>query len=113
MMNQKNKPISDWLVTESGVYLLFGEGYNISYNPSTIYTFNRRRMKDPLFQFEEDVDTEETALYLQSQDCYLILDGDFRKEYEACNSLRECLIVYKRHAPYHRSRHSMDMKAAL
>lgn len=108
MLNRKHKkPISDWLVTESGVYILFGDGYRITYNPSTQYTFNHRKMRDPDFKFEEDVDAEETALYIQDKDYYLILDGDFRKEYEACATLRQCMAVYKLYAPLYRSQWSM------
>lgn len=105
---QKQKPISDWLVTESGVYLLFGNGFRISYNPSTLYTFNHRKMRDPDFSFPEDIDNEETALYVQHDDYYLILDGDFRKEYETCTTLKQCMAVYQKLAPRYKSRWSMD-----
>lgn len=108
MQRTKSYPVSDWLVTESGVYILFRDGYRITYNPSTVYTFNHRKMRDPEFNFPEDVDSEETAIYIQDKDCYLILDGDFRRAYEACTTLKQCLIVYKKHAPIFRSKWSMD-----
>ena len=96
------------MVTESGIYVLFGDGYRITYNPSTLYTFNYRKMRDPDFQFEEDVDAEETSLYIQEYDCYLILNGDFRKEYEQCATLKQCLLVYRKYASRHKSQWSMD-----
>lgn len=102
------RPVSDWMVTESGVYILQGDGYRITYNPSTLYTFNYRKMRDPDFQFEEDVETEETALYIQEEGRYCILDGDFREEFQACTTLRQCLIVFQRYAPRYRSKWSMD-----
>lgn len=107
---QGNKPISNWLVTDSGVYILFGDGYRITYNPSTLYTFNYRKMRDPDFRFEEDFDSEETALYIQETDCYCILDGDFRKDFEACATLKQCLLMYEKLAPWYRSKWSMDGK---
>lgn len=56
------------MVTESGIYILFGEGYRITYNPSTLYTFNYKKMRDPEFRFDEDADEEETSLYIQEKD---------------------------------------------
>ncbi len=109
-IKQGQKSISDWLVTDSGVHILFGDGYRITYNPSTLYTLNLRKMKDSQFRFEEDIDSEETALYIQEKDCYLILDGDFRKDYEACTTLRQCLVVYRKYAPLYKSKWSMDGK---
>jgi len=108
MHRTKQKPISDWLVRESAVFLLFRDGYRISYNPSTIYTMNHKKMRDPDFNFPEDIDSEETALYIQNRDCYLILDGDFREEFEDCTTIKQCLAVYKSYAPQYRSKWSMD-----
>ena len=110
MPKTKHKSVSDWLVTDSGVHILFRDGYRITYNPSTLYTFNYRKMRDPAFQFNEDVETEETAIYIQEKDCYLILDGDFRKDYEACTTLQQCLFIYQQYAPWYRSKWSMDGK---
>ncbi|KAB2916169.1 MAG: hypothetical protein F9K23_08645 [Bacteroidetes bacterium] len=67
-------------------------------------------MKNPAFQFDETTDTKETALYITKKDCYLMLDGDFRKEFEACANLMQCLLVYKRLAKKYRSKWSMDGK---
>lgn len=103
---QSNKPISKWLLTDKGIYLLFGDGYRITYNPSTLYTFSLKKSKDPLFQFEEDEETEETALYINETDSYLILDGDFRNVYEECETLEECITVFKKYAPWYQSKYS-------
>jgi hypothetical protein len=104
-MPKKPITISNWFLTDTGIYLLIGEGYRITYNPSTLYTFNLKKIKDPLFQFEEDEETEETALYINATDSYLILDGDFRNEYEVCTTLKQCKAVFKKYAPRYRSKY--------
>ncbi len=110
---QSNKPISNWLLTDKGIYLLVGDGYRITYNPSTLYTFSLKKSKDPLFQFEEDEETEETALYINATDSYLILDGDFRSVYEECQTLEECIAVFKKYAPWYQSKYCSGPDAAL
>lgn len=102
---QSNRPISNWLLTENGIYLLIGDGYRITYNPSTLYTFNLKKFNDPLFQFDEDEETEETSLYINETNSYLILDGDFRYVYEECQTLEECKAVFKMYAPWYRSKY--------
>lgn len=66
------------------------EGYYLSYNP------------DPLAG-----DSDETALYLYDSDEFLILNGDFREEYEKCKSLKECMEVYEKNKK-HRNIWSTD-----
>jgi len=107
--NYKNK----WVITDTGVHILLKEGYRITYNPSTIYTLNLKRIKDPKFKFEEDVDTEETALYINSTDSYLILEGDFRKAFERCKTKEECKEVFRKYSPLYRSKFCSGIDAAL
>ena len=112
-MTKRNNNIKNWILTENGVYLLVCDGYRITYNPSTLYTFNKRKMKDPLFQFDSDVDTEETALYINETDSYLILDGDFRKEYTKCNTLAQCKEIFKIYEPWYRSKYCSGLDSQL
>ena len=95
-----------WVVTKNGVHVLVRDGYLISYNPSTLHTFRQYKLKNPAYQFDETTDTKETALYIAKKDCYLVLNGDFRKEFEACANLMQCLLVYKQLAPKYRSKWS-------
>lgn len=106
----RKKTSNRWVVTKNGVHVLVWDGYLISYNPSTLQTFKLYKLKNPAFQFDETTDTKETALYITKKDCYLMLDGDFRKEFEACANLMQCLLVYKRLAKKYRSKWSMDGK---
>lgn len=76
------------------------DGYYISYNPDTQKDHlgmtgianMMASLVDPDLSFK---DGEETALYNEKTSVWYILEGDFRKEYEACNSFEECLEVYK------------------
>jgi hypothetical protein len=101
---------SRWKITNNGVHVLDRVGYRISYNPSTLHTFRWYKSKHTEFQFEKFTDSKETALYIAKKDCYLVLDGDFRKEFEACANLMECLLMYKQLAQKYRSKWSMDRK---
>jgi len=98
-----------WLLSDSGVYMLIGNGYRITYNPSTIYTLNKQKIKDPLFKFDQDEDTEETSLYINATDSYLILEGDFRKEYQKCDTVEQCKNVFKIYEPWYRSKYSSGL----
>lgn len=97
-----------WQVIQSGVHILLGVGYRISYNPSTEYTFNHYKSHNINHQLITSGDTKETALYIQKYDCYFVLDGDFRLEFEVCKNLTECLSLFENLAPKHRSKWSMD-----
>lgn len=95
--------IDPWQETESGTFILQKEHYYISYNPSVESTF---LINQELY--DEDTDNEETALYIQETGQYLILNGDFRNEYESCQTLDECLLIYHKYAPLYKSKWSMD-----
>jgi len=102
--------LNKWLYNyPSGNYLLFGNGYVVSYNPSTKYTFEQERIKNPKFRFPLDEDSKETALYIKESKTYLILNGDFREEYEECNSLKDCMAVYKQHVRIFGSQYSSGL----
>lgn len=106
----EKKASNRWVITKNGIHILVKAGYLISYNPSTLQTFKLYKLKNPAFRFDETTDTKETALYIAKKDCYLVLDGDFRKEFEACANLMQCLLVYKQLALKYRSMWSMDRK---
>lgn len=89
--------------------ILKGKGFYISYNPNT--------GKDHGFFTElgnmlgaQLKDGEETALRLEKRGLWLILEGDFRKEYEAAfpKGLKACEAVYKKHKKSKRSNWSTD-----
>lgn len=92
-----------WEETPSGTFVLKRDNYYISYNSSVESTF---LINQELYN--EDNDCEETALYIQDTGQYLILNGDFRNDYENCESLEECIAMYQKHAPLYRSKWSMD-----
>lgn len=92
-----------WEETSSGTFLLRKEGFYISYNPSVESTF---LINQELF--DEDTDIEETALYIHQTGQYLILNGDFRNDYEPCQTLDECLDIYHKYAPLYKSKWSME-----
>lgn len=104
----RKKTSSRWVLTKNGVHVLVRDGYLISYNPSTLNTFRQYKLKNPAFLFEETDDTKETALYIPKKDCYLVLNGDFRKDFEACANLMQSLLMYKQLARKYRSKWSMD-----
>jgi len=68
--------------------------YCCSYNPKTdlkyITSFANFLSKNKKFK-----DGEETALYSKKTNEWRILEGDFRKDYEKCKSLEECIIFYE------------------
>lgn len=97
----KPPKISNWLYnSRSGNYILYGDGFFLSYNPSTQYTFRRNRKG---FQYLDEPDTEETALYITQTGSWLILNGDFRKEFEVCVTANQCKTVFKRYVSKYRS----------
>lgn len=111
---QSNRPISNWLYNQdNGNYLLFGDGYFISYNPSTLWTFKLKRINDPSFKFNEEEETEETAIYIEATNSYLILNGDFRLEYEECSTLEQCKEVFRKFESIYRSRYCSGIDSVL
>jgi len=99
------EPNNKWTLSESGNYCLYGNGYFISYNPSIHYTL-KFKSKEFYDKFKEDEDPEETALYIYKTDKWLILNGDFRKEYEVCKTPAQCASVFLMYAPHFKSKWS-------
>ncbi len=99
---------SRWQLRRNRIRHLSGDGFVVSYNPSTKQTFNAYRKANSDSRYDSESDTEETALYITSTDVYLILNGDFRKEYERCTTVYECLSVYRKYSPAFRSKWSME-----
>jgi hypothetical protein len=94
-----------WAATSFGNMILEGDGFFISFRPSS------SRM--PLVCFDPDTDQGETCLALAKKGEaieYYILNGDFRKEYEAVfdQGLQECMVVYATLQVEHRSTWSND-----
>lgn len=89
--------------------VLVGKGFYISYNPHTGKDHNFLTDLGNLLGGDLK-DGEETALYLEKRHLWLILEGDFRKEYEAVFSkgLKACEAVYKKHKESKRSNWSTD-----
>lgn len=80
-----------WENGPCGNLMLKRDGYHISYNedPSaSLIGFGG------FFDLFGDNTKEETALCFN--DNYLILNGDFRREYERCQSLGEAMAVYNK-----------------
>lgn len=96
-----------WEITEYGSFILHRENFMISYNPSTETSFIKQGYEN-INELYDLQDTEETAVYIRETGQYLILNGDFRNEYEQCETLQECLEIYNRESPLYRSKWSMD-----
>lgn len=81
-------------------YFLQGKGYYISYNPNTNSTpmGNVFNLMGGIIGGLDTSGQPETALVLEkkSRNEYLVLNGDFRKEYEKCKSLKEAMNVFKK-----------------
>ena len=85
-----------WEATGSGNFILHFDGGYLSYNPDTEYS-----KSISLFGFIESLGNmlgfessgEETAFGYK--DGWYVLNGDFRKEYEKCSSVKELKSVYK------------------
>ncbi len=83
-------------------YVLEGNGYYIAYNPQTGADRGPdfTSMANMLATFCEPgtnfKDGEETALRDKINNEWYILEGDFRKEYEVCSTLEECMEVYNK-----------------
>ncbi len=90
-MNKK-----EWKKVNNNEVISFDWGY-LSYNPQTT--------KSPLTDLANIISTlgdlgktfidgEETAIFSREKNDFYILEGDFRKELEACETLEECLVIY-------------------
>lgn len=66
-----------------GNSLMSRDGYRVSFNPSPGMGFST---------FAADDGGAETALIVDGE--YLILNGDFREEYERCETLDDCLRFF-------------------
>jgi hypothetical protein len=86
----------------NGNSILEGDGFHISYNPSTL-------MDIPVFA--GDGSGEETALCVD--DKFYILNGDFRKEYEKAfeKGLAACVKVFQKHEHEYKSSWSNDLES--
>jgi len=91
-------------------YLLSDKEFYISYNPNTTEDHMSGMFTDLGNTIGMNVkDGEETALYHEKNDKWMILEGDFRKEYEkAFPSYRECKKVYTKNKKEHRSNWSTE-----
>ncbi len=96
--------MNKWKKDPSGIYpnlLLRGERFCLSYNPAPC--FNMPGLLT-------DNGSSETALYDEERNECLVLNGDYRKEYEAVAhfGLNACLEVYNKHKSGNRSSWSTD-----
>ena len=83
----------------AGNYILEGNQFYISYNPN------------PGFFWSSDLVPPETALVIMNENGvkFLILEGDFRKEYEKrIDNLEECIKFFKENKK-HKSMWSDDI----
>ena len=92
--------MSKWKKIRNNEILEF-DGYYISYNPQT--GGGHKVLTDIAniigsFTGEEFKDGEETALYDYKH--WRILEGDFRKDYEECKTLKDCIKVYNKNKKY-------------
>lgn len=97
--------------------ILSGDGFFISYNKDTgvdhmggLFASMGNAILGAAGSEEELQDGEETAIVLEEGDrTFLILEGDYRKEYEeAFPSLEKCMAVYEKHKAKHQSNWSTD-----
>lgn len=95
-----------WIQTGHGNSIVEGEGYYLSYNPRI--GSGLINVMGMALGIEDRSGDDETALYVESTNKWYILNGDFRKEYERCENLDECLLVYEAHKDNHRSDWSTD-----
>jgi hypothetical protein len=99
-----------WRITQAGNMVLDGDDFFISYQPAS-----SGKILGMAF-FDSDFQQGETALCLLSGDgtSYFILNGDFRKEYEAAfPDLQACMVVYAENRKMHRSSWSEDILEEL
>ncbi len=88
--------------------VLQGEGYYISYCPNTNkeelgQLLNILGSKLTLGKFEAD-GRAETALCIKETETtrrkFFILNGDFRKDYEKCQTVDDCFKVFRKNTKY-------------
>lgn len=93
---------SQWIKTESGNEVLIGKGFYLSYNSNPQDSINKHfgmNIIDPN-------PVPETAVYFIKNDYWLVLEGDFRKEFESCTSIIQCFLQFKKLQRKHGSRWS-------
>lgn len=61
-----------------------------------------------LGEAKDRIGKDETALHDEVTDMWYILNGDFRKQYEACTSFKQLMDVYTYYRPKYRSDFSTD-----
>lgn len=87
-----------WINNGHNYILMYDWGY-ISYNPQTQDYFELTELVNSLLgedKLKDGLkDGEETAIYDKQGDVWYILEGDFRKKLEKCETLEKCLEVYK------------------
>lgn len=80
-------------------YVLNFKDFYISYNPNTGLLPGGKIITDLINSINPNKNVhngEETALKDLKTGKFYILTGDFRKEYEKCKTLKQCLAVYKK-----------------
>ena len=98
-MKQKE---SKWEETGRGNSVLHFRGGYISYNPDIQGSFLRDELGiggvAQMIGTAMGLETknEETALYLKKDNSWRILNGDFRRQYEKCKTIKERLAVYEK-----------------
>lgn len=94
--------------TGAGNYILSTDWGRVSYNPNTATGHMGIFITHLLNDLGQNVeDGEETALY--ADDIWMILTGDFRKEYlEAFPNKKKCIAVYKKYKKKFRNNYSTD-----
>jgi len=101
-----------WEETGAGNEVLRGEGFFVSYRGSMHEPTGMLGALNALGGvFGLETKSEETALCRPNETAkYLVLNGDFREEYEAAvpKGLAACLAVYEKHKAECRSDWSMD-----
>src|SRR3990167_597729 len=97
------KQFKDWEATGVGNYVKrFGWGI-LSYNPDTAISAvktNSVWLEKLATSLAEEKSGEETALYDEKEDKWMILSGDFRKQYDNCRSLGDCLKIYQKNIKF-------------
>lgn len=100
-MPTKTKP--EWKETGGGNRILRFDDFYVSYNPNPSLNPGMA-----LFAMFGDNTREETALKSDTGPEFFVLNGDFRADYEACDTYEQALAVYQKHKAEHRSQWSMD-----
>lgn len=101
----KKQEYVDWEQTSHGNYIKKIGGVFLSYRPEVMPNV----LDDIIVGFggaEDRTGKDETALKVDG--IWMILNGDFRSEYDECKTLEECLAVYEKNKEKYRSGFSTD-----